>query len=243
MTGEVADPSPASTFNAVPLLVLLTELTRDQKYLDSALKAAEFSWNSGQANGRFVGGTIDNPDVIDKEAGTLSVEAYLSLYEKTKEQKWLDRAIAGANFSQTWIYSWNVPMPSDEPNVDLPWKQGVPTVGIQPISTGHSLTDEYMAFDADEFAKLSVYTGDRHYEDVARILLHNTKVMLALPGRLYDLPGPGWQQEHWSMAPQRAYGIHRGWLPWVSTAHLNGIFGLAEFDAELFQKLSQPDVD
>jgi len=74
VTGEVADPSPASTYNAVPMLVLLPELTGDQKYLDSDLEAAEFSWNSGQASGRFVGGTIDNPEGIDKEAGTLSVE-------------------------------------------------------------------------------------------------------------------------------------------------------------------------
>ena len=40
------------------------------------------------------------------------------------------------------------------------------------------------------YAKL--YTGDEHYMDVARILLHGTKAMLALPVRTYDLAGQGW---------------------------------------------------
>ncbi len=95
-----------------------------------------------------------------------------------------------------------------------------------------------MAFDVEEYARLYHLTGDRHYYDVAKILLHNTKGMLAIPGREYDLRGPGWQQEHWSMAPMRGFGLHRGWLPWVTTSHLNGIFGLEEYDRELFFELS-----
>ena len=237
-TGKVADGSPQSSYNPVPFLILLSDLTGEAKYKAAALRAAEYSWQSGQFRGRFVGGTIDNPDVIDKEAGTLSLEAYLAVYELTKEAKWLERARAAADFSETWIYIWNVPMPPDENDAELHWKRGVSTVGLQLIATGHSLVDEYMAFDTDEFAKLSVYAKDAHYLDVAEILLHNTKNMLALPGRTFDLRGPGWQQEHWSIAPMRGFGIHRFWLPWVSTSHLNGIVGLEEFDRELFLKLA-----
>ena len=237
-TGKVVDASAASTYNAVPLLVLLSDLTGEKKYLAAAIRAAEFSWEHGQARGKFVGGTIDNPDVIDKEAGTLSLEAYLSLYEKTRESKWLDRAKVAADYAETFIYIWNVPMPDDEDNAKLHWKRGVPTTGLQIIATGHSLVDEYMAYDTDEFAKLSVYAKDPHYLEVARILLHNTKAMLALPGRTYDLRGPGWQQEHWSLAPVRGFGLHRGWLPWVATSQLNGIVGLREFDPALFQQLT-----
>lgn len=238
-TGKVIDPSPASSYTIIPYLVLLTELTGEERYQEAALKAGEFVWNYGQSDGIFVGGTIDNPDVIDKEAGTLSLEAHLALYTATNDEKWLERAEMAASFSETWMYIWDVPMPADEKNEDLHWKKDVPTVGLQLISTGHSLADAYMAFDADEYAKLSVLSGDDHYKEVAAILLHNTKGMLALPGRTYDLPGPGWQQEHWSLAPERGIGRKRAWLPWVSTSHLNGIFGLMEFDKELFEELKQ----
>jgi len=64
---------------------------------------------------------------------------------------------------------------------------------------------------------------------------------MALPDRPYDLNGPGWQQEHWSLAPLRGFGLHRGWLPWVSCAHLNGIYGIIDFDPKLYEKLAAGD--
>jgi hypothetical protein len=238
-TGEILDSSGLSSYNAVPMLVLMSRATGESKYLEAAVEAAEFSWNHGQAQGIFVGGTLDNPNVIDKEAGTLSLEAYLALYEQTEDEKWLERAVKAANFAETWIYAWDVPMPADESDELLHWKKGNSTVGLQLITTGHSLTDLYMSFDADEYARLAKYSNDPHYMDVAGILLHNTKQMLAIPGRLYDLNGPGWQQEHWSIAPLRGFGSHRDWLPWVSTSHLNGIYGLEEFDKDLYEQLKK----
>jgi uncharacterized protein YyaL (SSP411 family) len=240
-SGKVVDSSPESSYNAVPMLVLLSQETGEKKYLSAATRAADFCWNIARDKGRFVGGTIDNPNVVDKEAGTLSVEAYLALYEATRARQWLDRAQVAADFSETWVYIWNVPMADDADNSTLHWKCGVSTVGVNIINSSDSAVDQYMAFDADEFAKLYAYTRDDHYLDVARILLHNTKNMLALPGRSYDLLGPGWQQEHWRMALKRGYGYHRVWLPWVSTSHLNGIFGLEDFDPVLFRKLAGKD--
>jgi hypothetical protein len=108
-------------------------------------------------------------------------------------------------------------------------------VGVQLIATGHSLVDCFMTYNPVHYAKLAKHLGDDHYRGVARILLNNTKNMLAIPGRTFDLPGPGWQQEHWSFAPRRGQGLHRGWLPWVSTSHLNGIQALEEYDAGLLK--------
>lgn len=113
---------------------------------------------------------------------------------------------------------------------ELHWKPGVPTTGLQLIATGHSLVDEYMAGSADEYVRLARHSGDRHDLHVALILAHNTKSMLAVPGQTYDLGTPGWQQEHWSLAPRRGVGLHRGWLPWVATSQLNGLFGLMELE-------------
>jgi hypothetical protein len=240
-TGRTIDASPESSYTVIPYLLLLSDLTADAKYKNAAISAGEFCWKNGQYKALFVGGTVDNPNVIDKEAGTLSLEAYLELFNYTGNREWLDRAKVAADYAETWMYIWNIPMPEDESDNDLQWKKGVSTVGLQLISTGHSLVDAYMCFDVDEYAKLSVLCKDKHYEDVARILLHNTKGMLAIPGRTYDLLGPGWQQEHWSLAPIRGVGMHRAWLPWVSTSHLNGIFGLEEFDKKLYERLSKSE--
>ena len=88
------------------------------------------------------------------------------------------------------------------------------------------------------YARLSKDTNDEYYLDVARILLHGAKSMLALPGRTYDLLGPDWQQEHWGMEANRGFAAHRSLLPWVSINHLHGITGLKELDPALYQRLA-----
>ncbi|MEN8250530.1 MAG: hypothetical protein ABFS32_16475 [Bacteroidota bacterium] len=236
-TGEISVGSPASSYNIIPFLCEMYNITKDEKWIDSAVKTGEFTWKSGHNKGRFIGGTIDNPDVLDKEAGTLSTEAYISLFEATNDKKWLHRAEIAAQFAETWMYLWNVPMVENDTVKE--WATDVSTVGMQLISTGHSLTDNYMAFDVDEYAKLYRYTGNKHYFDVAKILLHNTKGMLALSGRQYQYRAPGWIQEHWSLAPSRGKALHPGWLPWVTTSNLNGICETENFDKKLYKKLKE----
>ena len=133
-------------------------------------------------------------------------------------------------------------MPLDAIDSDLNWKRGVPTVGVQGI-TAQAVggVDEYLDWAAPDYVRLYKYTHDEHYLDVARILLFDTKSMMALPGRTYDLLGPGWQQEHWGMSINRGFGTHRSWLPWVSVNHLHGITGLQEFDPALYQRLTNGD--
>ncbi len=235
VTGEISVKSPASSYNIIPFLCEMYKITEQDKWLNSAIKTGDFSWESGHNKGRFVGGTIDNPDVLDKEAGTLSTESYLELYGITEDKKWLDRAEVAGQYSETWMYIWNIPMVKDDGQKE--WADGVSTVGLQLISTGHSLTDNYMAFDVDEYAKLYKYTGNKHYFDVAKILLHNTKGMLALPNRKYQYRAEGWIQEHWTLSIPRGKALHPGWLPWVTTSNLNGICETEMFDKELFSKL------
>ena len=240
-TGEVREVSGTSSYNPVPVLVKLNEETGQRRYLDAAIRAANYVWDNFGSHGVYVGGTTDNPNITDKEAGMLSLEAFLDLYDATKEPKWLDRAIAAGNYTESWIWIWNVPMPLGAIDSDLNWKRGVPTVGVQGITArGGGGVDEYLDWAVPAYARLYRYTHDEHYLDVARILLLDTKSMLALPGRTYDLLGPGWQQEHWGMGPNtRGFGTHRSWLPWVSVNHLHSITGLEEFDTALYQRLAK----
>ena len=121
----------------------------------------------------------------------------------------------------------------------LQWERGVSTIGVNKINSHSGGVDQWMAGDVDEYARLYAYTKDEHYLDIARIQLHNSKNMLALPGRLYDYYEPGAQQEHWGMSTFRGHARHRGALPWVTVNHLSGIMALKEFDMDLFKKLSE----
>jgi hypothetical protein len=242
VTGKVLNDSGTTSYVPVPLLVRLGEITGEQKYVSAAMKAADYIWANFGSKGAYLGAT-GNSNVADKESGMLSMEAFLALHEHTKDAKWLDRAKAAADYAETWIWIWNVPMPLDADDAKLHWKKGVPTIGVNGIGSDvPGGVDQYLDWAVPSYAKLYQLTKDAHYLDVARILLHNTKAMLALPGRTYDLLGPGWHQEHFKLGPNtRGLGGHRNWLVWVSANHLNGIIGLEGLDKNLYRQLSQGD--
>ncbi len=236
---EVTDSAGSCTYAAVPFLVKMSEETGEKKYLESAIRAGDYVWSSTGSQCVYLGAT-GGSTVADKESGMLSLEAFLALYENTREKKWLERAKSAGDYTESWIWIWNVPMPIGANYADLGWKPGVPTIGVNGIGSNDiGGVDQYLDWAVPSYARLYKYTGDEHYLDVARVLLHGTKAMLALPGRTYDLLGPGWQQEHWRMGPVRGVGAHRTWLPWVSVNHLHGITGLEEFDPELYQQLTK----
>ena len=230
--------SGATSYGAIPILVRMTEETGDKKYLDAAIRAGNFLWENFSSKDLYLGAI--GGEGSDKESGMLSLEAYLALYENTKDAKWLDHAQAAGSYAESWIWIWNVPMPIGANYSDLGWKPGVSTIGANGISARDNDTvDQYLSWAVPSFARLYKYTQDEHYLDVARVLLHGTKAMLALPGREYDLKGPGWQQEHWHMGSVRGVGAHRTWLPWISVNHIHGIVGLEEFDKDIYQRLAK----
>ncbi len=237
----MAESTGTTSYCPVPLLLMMTEETGNQVYKQAAIKAAEYVWKNWGERGFYVGGASDNPNITDKEAGMLSLEAFLSLYDSTKDPKWLDRAKAAADYTESWIWIWNLPMPVDADNALLHWKKGVPTTGLQGITARVAGgADEYLDWSVPSYAKLYKYTNDKHYLYVAQVLLHDTKSMVAIPGRLYDLKGPGWQQENFRMGPGgggRGVGSHRFWLPWITANHLHGITGLEELDPALYKKM------
>jgi hypothetical protein len=239
-TGAVLENSKTASHVPVAFLARLSSATGKSVYLESALRAAEFCWNGAAISGCFAGATLDNPDVVDKEAAIFALEGFLELHRSTGDVLWAQRAVAAASMAETWVYAWDLAMPVDADETDLDWKPGVPTVGMQLIATGVSTCDGFLAINAAAFAHLYRLTGDRHFLDVARVVTHGTKSMLALPGRTFDLRGPGWQQEHWCIAIPRGRGLSRNWLPWVPVANVEGIMRLEDLGRETADLVLRP---
>jgi hypothetical protein len=223
----VSRPVQLTKFNTthpVTFLVELNAATKDEKYLKAAVRAGEFSLENIHPTFRYVGGTPDNPDVIDKEAGLIALDAFLALYDATGEKKWLDGAIQAATYSETWLYCWNVPMPEGDAGNFFP--KGRSTVGMSIISTGHSGADTFMAYYPFQYYRLYLLTGDSHFLDVAKLLLYDTKQLLDVDGSLHYAHA-GLQTEAMTVALPRGHGV-KLWLPWLTVAAIDPLTQLQE---------------
>lgn len=58
----------------------------------------------------YQGGTMDNPNVVDKEASQYMMAGLYHLYQMTKSPEYLEGALCAAKQFVTWNYIWNAPM-------------------------------------------------------------------------------------------------------------------------------------
>ena len=229
LAGFPLSSATADGIHAVPFLLAIAGATGNDAYATAARDIASYLWETYHRHGEFMGGTLNNPNCYDKEACILALEAYLALFAATGEHVWLRAAEMAAQFCETWIILWDIPMPLDEK--DNRFYADVSTVGLQLITTGFSAVDMYLSRHAADFARLARWTGDLHYVEVSEILLHNTKLMVQLAHE-YGYAHPGFQIEHWAIGRGRGFGLNSGWLPWVSTSHVIGIRGMNNLRSE-----------
>jgi len=224
LDGTPAHQGKQNSCHAIRYLVDLSKITGDRKYLESAVRAGNWCWTNTHLAFCYVGGTVDNPNVTDKEAGFMALEAFLALHDATGEERWLSAARQAADFTETWAYCWNVPIPTDDPRATYP--RGASTTGFSLIACGHSGADLFLAGAPFYFYRLYLETGDVHYGEMARQLLHDTRQSLDLNGSL-GYGYPGLCTEALSLAPPRGHGVNT-WLPWLSYSMMQPVVNLEE---------------
>lgn len=224
--GSVSHDSKFNTSNPIRFLVDLHHATGSQTYLDAASRAGEFCWRHIHQRFAYVGGTPDNPNVLDKEAGLLAIDAFLALWDATGDKRYLDAAAQAADFVETWAYCWNVPLPSDDPELVFP--TDLPTSGFSLIATGHSGADLFLAGAPFLLYRVYLGTGDPHYAEMAQFLLYNTRRHVDIDGSLgYGQPGLCTEALNLSIDHGRGHGVDV-WLPWLSYQMVEPIVRLQE---------------
>lgn len=239
--GAVVQPAKDTTDQVIPFLVDLYTVTGDLHYKAAALRAGEFCWTTVHLPYAYVGGTPDNPNVLDKEGGMEALSAFLALHDLTGEPRWLTAAAQAADYCETWVYCWNIPVPPDDRAAQFPKNRT--TYGLSLIATGHSGCDNFMAAAPFLFYRLSLLTGDTHFRSVAQMLLHDTKQMLDWDGTL-GYAYPGLLSEALSLSPTRGHGVSF-WLPWLSVTVLEPMVDLRQtfgaFDIDAIERLSRAE--
>lgn len=180
-TGKPTHDSKYTTSNVIRFLVELYAATGEQCYLDTALKAGEFSYNFIHHDYLYVGGVIDNPNVKDRESGQMAIYAFLALYDVTGNEKWKEAALQAARYAETFMFAYDVPMLKNDFLTDFP--RHLDIIGQTLIATGHSGIDNGLAFSSFQYYRLYLMTGDRHLLYVARLIQNNTLTIMDLEGK------------------------------------------------------------
>lgn len=216
-TGKPDHDSKYTTTNVIRFLVELYKATNDKKYLKAALKAGNFSYDFIHNDYLYVGGVIDNPNVKDRESGQMAMYAFLSLYDTTGDQKWKEAAVQAARYTETFMFSYHVPMAINDTLTDFPKNRDI--IGQTIIATGHSGIDNGLAFSSFQYYRLYLLTGDTHFLHVAKVIQNNTLQIMDLDGKMkYKLRGL--LTECFSPQSNRGHSV-RQQLPWDQAAILD----------------------
>ncbi len=234
--GEMLMESKANTSNVIRFLVQLYLVTKDEAIRTAAIRAGEWSLAHITKELEYRGGTCDNSDIYDKESGIYAIFAYLALYDLEKEQRWLDAAVAAADYTETWTYAWSFPVDVPFPNNPLS-KRNIS--GQSLIATGHSGADVYMAACPYLYYRLYLLTDDKHYLEFARFLNKNTKQCTDWDGS-FGYAYAGLCHESGGLSDQSFGGVYH-WLPWCTYVQVDPISRLYDsfgaYEIEDIEKL------
>jgi len=220
--------SKANTPSVIRFLVQFYLVTGEERYKQAAIRAGEWSYDHAYRNLEYRGGTCDNVDVQDNEAGIYAMWGFLALYDLTGEDKWLEGAIGAADYTETWTYAWTFP-------VTTPWPIhpfNHYSISGQSIITIGGGADVYMAACSYTYYRLYVITGDEHYLDFAEFIHNNTRQSNDIYGKLgYRMAGLGHEAGNFTTQMLES---HYHWLPWCTyveidpTSRLYDTFGVYE---------------
>ena len=187
----------SGTFFPVYPLVLLHQHTGDKRYLESAVRGANFIRKAYVEDVTYLGGLNDTTHIksvkIDAVGVMYAMRAMLSVYEVNRDPQLLVGARDAARILATWTYFWDIPFD----NSTLLGKHDFKTTGWAPcdvIPAGSYVDDEFPEFVPD-LVRIAQYCKDLRLIRLAKIVTRGMQHGLSMPQNMYGYAMPGVQCE------------------------------------------------
>lgn len=225
------DPSDPAKFKintpvAIRFLARMFNVTGTEEYKTSALKAADYSYEHIYLEmGKYVGGTCDNANVVDKEAAMYAMYGFRYAYGLSNDERYEKAMRHAACCTLSWTFVYDYACPANEQDEDYcPYVNGH-VMGVSIIATGHAGADCFAAAIWYDIFKVYEFTGLETYKKAAILIQNATKYLSDFDGsrgwRYPCLMAEACQVSDFLYHPTNQNGTL--WLPWCGVAQINPI--------------------
>lgn len=248
VNSEICHFIESDEFYSIPLLCAM-------EMDEIAIKKAKSIWNKF-SDMRFYGGIVDfiGEPVLDRESGMLGLMAFLAIYEKTKDKKWIERAAFCADYLETYqvlrLHNFKIfdVDGNEHYNMAAIGNENLFCNGLSYISANCSAGDVSNVFVVPYYYKLWKYLGDSHYLDYAKLLERNCLEYIDLnnkSGSMCDVmygTGAGFMNEYFQLAISNdpvgpiAGAAHDSNIAWMS-------YGILSSQNEMMALTGKPYID
>ena len=164
------DGTPAQTLGSIGGFMITAMLevyghTKEQKYLDSAIRAHDFYYKRDLDKFVCTAGALDCTS-IDKETAYPFVTSSLMLYDITGDEKYVTRAEMAAYYFTSWMFFYEVLYENGSEFTEYGYK----TTGGTAISAEHHAIDAWGSVIVPELHRIATLTGKKTWERIARLM-------------------------------------------------------------------------
>ncbi len=169
-TGEIIVGGSSCGAIIPAALALASQYYNKPEYLETAKEIGAYFNENFTKKGISCGGPGDALQNFDSESAYALVESYVSIYEATRDKKWLQNAENAAKQFATWVVSYKF----QYPETTAFFKANIHTTGgvYANIQNKHSAPG-ICTGSGIGLLKLYRYTGNRFYIELLRDIAHN----------------------------------------------------------------------
>lgn len=218
----------ASTMIPVIFLCNMAKLYPEKReYMLAAKKAGDYTLQHEVKDELYQGGTMDNPNIVDKEASQYVMAGLYHLYKLTNQAEYLEGAVMAAKQFVTWNYIWNAPMRKGT----ILYEKNFCTKGMGAINSiwCGGVADIYSLFHIRELYLIGKETGNIFFQKMAAWISEATGQILSCPTDDMGFADIGMQPEGFGICPQGMdegmieKGDIWGTLGWIYSAGISGV--------------------
>jgi hypothetical protein len=187
----------SGTIFPIEVLLLLDEITGDNKWLAAAKRAGVFIADTVVSPVQYVGGLNDTTHIKSVKTDSVGVmfvmRSLIKLHERTRDDRFLEAAGDAARILASWIYLWDVPFPVESLLGGARFRSTGWAI-CDVIAAGSYVDNELLEFMGDLVAVADA-TGDEDLLRIAEVAELGLQGALSMPGAMLGYAAPGIQCE------------------------------------------------